>query len=214
MVSASAAAGVAVVALGMVLTPGPNMMYLTSRSLAQGRRAGLVSLAGVGTGFLCYLLAAAAGLSALFAAVPVAYDLLRFAGAGYLAYLAWGILRPGGGALFAPAPATEHSAARLFGMGLATNVLNPKIALMYAALLPQFVSPAAGPEWRQFLVLGAVQIGVALTVNGLIVLGAAAVARRVATHPRAVRTQRLVTGTALGAFAVATACSQAPPARA
>ncbi|NDP43179.1 MAG: LysE family translocator, partial [Aromatoleum sp.] len=77
----------------LVLTPGPNLLYLISRTLCQGRAAGLVSLAGTTTGFLVHILAAALGLSAVFVAVPVAYDALRWAGAAYLVYLAWDAVR-------------------------------------------------------------------------------------------------------------------------
>lgn len=144
MIELSAALGVLVIALGMVLTPGPNMIYLASRAISQGRRAGLVSLGGTAVGFLCYLVAATAGLSALFVAVPAAYTTVKIAGALYLAWLAWSMLRPGGRSPFEPRPLEPESDARLFGMGLLTNLLNPKIALMYAALLPQFVNPADG----------------------------------------------------------------------
>ncbi|MDT7640771.1 MAG: hypothetical protein QOC83_5059 [Pseudonocardiales bacterium] len=104
MVSAAAAGGIGLVALGLVLTPGPNMIYLVSRSITQGRRAGLVSLLGVAVGFLAYLAAATAGLAAIFTAVPAAYAALKIAGALYLLYLAWQALRPGGTPVFAPRP--------------------------------------------------------------------------------------------------------------
>src|SRR5215207_8814038 len=96
MVSMQAVAGIAVVALGLVLTPGPNMIYLVSRSITQGRAAGLISLLGVAAGFGVYLAAAVAGIAAVFAGVPLAYTALRVVGAGYLLFLAWQALRPGG----------------------------------------------------------------------------------------------------------------------
>ena len=96
MITLAAVGGVALVELGMALTPGPNMIHLASRAITQGRRAGLVSLSGTAVGFVCYLLAAAAGLSALFAAVPVAFTVVKLAGAAYLGYLAWGMLKPAG----------------------------------------------------------------------------------------------------------------------
>lgn len=210
MIEPSAALGVVVIALGMVLTPGPNMVYLTSRAISQGRRAGLVSLAGTAAGFLCYLLAATAGLSALFVAVPAAYTAVRIAGALYLAWLAWGMLRPGGRSPFEARDLAPERDRRLFGMGLLTNLLNPKIALMYAALLPQFVDPADGATGSQLLQLGAVQIAVAVTVNGLIVLTAASVSGFLAARPRAMTVQRWVAGTVLGGFAVRTAVGPGP----
>ncbi len=210
MIELSAALGVLLVALGMVLTPGPNMIYLASRAISQGRRAGLVSLTGTAVGFLCYLLAATAGLSALFAAVPAAYTAVKIVGALYLAWLAWGVLRPGGRSPFEARELDPESDARLFGMGLLTNLLNPKIALMYAALLPQFVDPAAGESWRQLLQLGGVQIVVAVTVNGLIVLTAASLSRFLAARPRVTTAQRWAAGSLLGAFAVRTAFEPAP----
>jgi len=210
VIEPSAALGVVVIALGMVLTPGPNMVYLTSRAISQGRRAGLVSLAGTAVGFLCYLLAATAGLSALFVAVPAAYTAVRIAGGLYLAWLAWGMLRPGGRSPFEARDLAPERDRRLFGMGLLTNLLNPKIALMYAALLPQFVDPADGATGSQLLQLGSVQIAVAVTVNALIVLTAASVSGFLAARPRAMTVQRWVAGTVLGGFAVRTAMSPGP----
>lgn len=86
----------ALICLGMVLTPGPNMIYLVSRSICQGPMAGLVSLGGVALGFVVYVLLTAGGITVLLFAVPFAYDLLKFAGALYLAWLAWLALKPGG----------------------------------------------------------------------------------------------------------------------
>ncbi|MET9471013.1 LysE family translocator [Streptomyces sp. NPDC002917] len=211
MITLAAVGGVALVELGMALTPGPNMIHLASRAITQGRRAGLVSLGGTAVGFVCYLLAAAVGLSALFAAVPVAFTVVKLAGAAYLAYLAWGMLKPGGRSPFAPSPDLPPvSDARLFSMGLLTNLLNPKIALMYAALLPQFLDPQAGPAWGQLLQLGGVQIIVGISVNALIMLGAARVSGFLAARPRAMTAQRFTAGGLLGAFALRTALSRTP----
>ncbi|MGW0856397.1 LysE family translocator [Streptomyces sp. NPDC002690] len=211
MIALSAVGGVALVELGMAVTPGPNMIHLASRAITQGRRAGLVSLGGTAVGFVCYLLAAAAGLSALFAAVPVAYTVVKLAGAAYLAHLAWGMLKPGGRSPFDPAgdlpPASD---ARLFSTGLLTNLLNPKIALLYAALLPQFLDPHAGPSWAQLLQLGGVQIIVGITVNALIMLSAARLSGFLATRPRVMTAQRFTAGGLLGAFALRTALSRTP----
>ncbi|WP_410874181.1 LysE family translocator [Nocardia sp. A7] len=211
MLQTTAVLGVAAAALGMVLTPGPNMMYLVSRTVAQGRRAGMISLLGVAAGFAVYLTAAAAGITALFAVVPGLYMAVKLAGAGYLLWLAWQAVRPGGVSVFAPADLPHDRARRLFTMGLATNLLNPKIAIMYMALIPQFVDPDRGALWLQSLSLGAVQITIALTVNAMIVLGAAGLAGFLTARPLWLRTQRYVMGTALGAIAVLLATDKARP---
>lgn len=212
MVDLSGVVGVALVALGMVLTPGPNMIYLVSRSITQGRRAGVVSLGGVAVGFLVYLLAANLGLSAVFLAVPELYVAVKLAGAAYLAHLAWSALRPGGVSVFAPADLPRDSPRRLFAMGLTTNLLNPKIAVMYLSLIPQFISLEKGDVLLQGLVLGSVQIAVALAVNLGIVLAAGTLAVFLARRPTWLRAQRLLMGTALGALAVSVAADTSAPA--
>jgi threonine/homoserine/homoserine lactone efflux protein len=203
-------AGMSAVALALVLTPGPNMIYLVSRSVTQGRRAGLVSLAGVALGFGCYLLAAVAGVASVFAVVPAAYLVLKVAGAGYLAYLAWQAVRPGGANVFLPGQLPVDPPRRLFAMGLVTNLLNPKIAVLYVAVLPQFVRSRDGSVAAQSLVLGAVQIGVALAVNGLIVLFAGSLAAFLQRRPGWLRVQRFVMGGVLGALAVKLLVTPAP----
>jgi threonine/homoserine/homoserine lactone efflux protein len=212
MISLTAALGMALVELALVLTPGPNMMYLVSRSISQGRRAGLVSLGGVAVGFVVYLVAAVLGLTAVFTAVPALYTGVKIAGAIYLAWLAWKVLRPGGHSPFEARDLPRDSAGRLFTMGLVTNLLNPKIAILYVALLPQFIDPAAGNIALQSLQLGAVQIVVALAVNALIVIAAGAIGAFLARRPLWARIQRWVTGGALGAIAVSVALDRGKPA--
>ena len=202
MIGTGAAIGIAAVALGLVLTPGPNMIYLVSRSVTQGRRAGLISLAGVAAGFLVYLLAATAGIATVFAVVPAVYTAIKFAGAAYLLWLAWKAVRPGGESAFAPKPLPPDRPRRLFSMGLVTNLLNPKIAILYVSLLPQFVDPARGHVGTQSLLLGLIQIGIALSVNALIVLTAGSVSAFLARRPGWLRVQRYVMGTVLAGLAV------------
>ena len=192
----------ALLALGMVLTPGPNMAYLLSRSICQGRRAGLISLAGVGVGFLCYMLCAALGISALLLAVPLAYDALRLAGAGYLMYLAWQALRPGGRSPFEVRQLAADSPRKLFAMGMLTNLLNPKVAVMYLSLLPQFIDTAQGNVLGQSLWLGFTQIAISLLVNALLVLLAGSMARFLAGRPLFLRLQRWLMGGVLAVMAV------------
>lgn len=211
MIGTAAVFGVAAAALGMVLTPGPNMMYLVSRTVSQGRGAGLVSLTGVAAGFGVYLAAATAGITTVFAVVPGLYLALKLAGAAYLLLLAWQAVRPGGVSVFSPSALPADPTRRLFTMGLVTNLLNPKIAIMYMALIPQFITPEHGQVWLQSLCLGAVQIVVALTVNALIVLGAGTISTFLTGRPLRLRAQRWVTGLMLGAIAVLVATDRARP---
>lgn len=192
----------ALVALGMVLTPGPNMIYLVSRSILQGRAAGLISLSGVFVGFVFYLVCAAFGITALVMAVPYAYDALRLAGACYLAWLAWGALKPGGHSPFEVRTLPLDRPRKLFVMGLVTNLLNPKAALLYLSLLPQFIDPASGPVLTQALVLGAVQIVISMTVNAAIAMAAGAIAVFLRTRPGFARMQRWLMGAVLSGLAV------------
>lgn len=192
----------ALISLGMVLTPGPNMIYLISRSICQGRGAGLVSLAGVAMGFVFYMLCAALGITALVMAVPFAYDALRIGGALYLLYLAWQALRPGGRSPFQVRDLPADSPRRLFGMGLLTSLLNPKIAVMYLSLMPQFIEPGHGSVLLQSLVLGGTQIAISVTVNALIAVMAGSIAVFLAGRPVWQQVQRWLMGTVLAALAV------------
>lgn len=189
-------------ALLMVLSPGPNMIYLISRSICQGRKAGVISLLGVVTGFLVHMLAAAIGLTTLFLAVPMAYEVLKWAGAAYLAYLAWQAVKPGARSPFEAQQLPEDSNRKLFLMGFLTNALNPKIAVFYLSVFPQFVSPEYGSIFVQSLMLGCTQIVVSFSVNLLITLSAARMAAWFARNPLWLAAQRYVMGGVLGALAV------------
>jgi threonine/homoserine/homoserine lactone efflux protein len=188
------------VALAMVCTPGPNMAYLISRTINQGRRAGFISLGGIALGFFIYMTSATLGLTALLIAVPLAYDALRICGAVYLLYLAWQALRPGGRSPFQITKLPEDKPRRLFLMGLLTSLLNPKIAVMYLSLLPQFVETGAAHPLTQSLTLGFVQIITSVSVNSLIILMASVIAQFLAGHPFWLLVQRWFMGTVLAFF--------------
>ncbi|TDB88407.1 LysE family translocator [Actinomadura sp. KC216] len=202
MISSSAVAAIAIFALGLVLTPGPNMIYLVSRSVTQGRRAGMISLAGVAAGFLVYVAAVTAGIATVFTLVPEVYTAIKVAGAAYLLWLAWQAVRPGGTTPFAVKDLPADPPRRLFAMGLVTNLLNPKIAILYVSLLPQFADPERGNVAVQIILLSITQITIALTVNALIVLGAGGIAVFLARRPGWQRAQRYLMGTALAGIAV------------
>jgi threonine/homoserine/homoserine lactone efflux protein len=189
------------VALGMVLTPGPNMIYLVSRSICQGRMAGLISLGGIALGFLFYVLSAAFGITALLFAVPYAYDALRLAGAVYLLWLAWQTIRPGGRSPFQVRDLPEDSPRKLFTMGFVTALLNPKIAVLYLSLLPQFIDPQQGSVLAQLLVLGATQIAVSVTFNTIFIVMAGSIATFLAGRPAWAVIQRCLMATVLTGLA-------------
>jgi threonine/homoserine/homoserine lactone efflux protein len=190
------------IVFGMALTPGPNMIYLVSRSISQGRVAGLISLGGVAVGYVFYMLCAAFGITALMFAVPYAYDALRLAGALYLLHLAWQAVKPGGRSPFQVRELPQDSPRKLFAMGLVTNMLNPKLAMIYVSLLPQFISPEQGSVLSQSLLLGGLQIVNGVVVNAVIVMIAGSLARFLARRPRWLIAQRWLMGTVLGGLAI------------
>ena len=192
----------AAIAFGLVVTPGPNMVYLISRSICQGRTAGLISLGGVALGFIVYMLCAAFGLTALVLAVPYAYDAIRIVGAMYLLWLAWQAVRPGGRSPFQVKDLPKDRPAKLFFVGFFTNLLNPKIAVMYLSLLPQFIDPSRGSVLAQALVLGTVQIVISVLVNAMIAVSAGSIAQFLIRRPSFAMVQRWVMGTVLTALAV------------
>ena len=190
------------VALGMVLTPGPNMIYLISRSICQGRTAGLISLGGVALGFVFYMVCAAFGITALLLTVPYAYDALRLGGAAYLLYLAWQAVKPGGRSPFQVRDLPPDRPRKLFAMGFMTNLLNPKAAVLYLSLLPQFIEPHRGSVLLQSLALGSMQIVISVTANALIAIMAGSIAAFLAGRPTWLVVQRWLMGTVLAGLAV------------
>lgn len=191
------------ISLGMVLTPGPNMIYLISRSICQGPLAGLISLGGVALGFVVYMLCAALGITALLMAVPYAYDALRLGGALYLLYLAWQAVKPGGRSAFHVRDLPKDGPSKLFMMGFVTNLLNPKVAVMYLSLLPQFITPTGhGSVLLQSVVLGFTQIMISVSVNAVIAIMAGSIATFLAAKPVWQLVQRWLMGTVLAGLAV------------
>lgn len=186
----------------LALTPGPNLLYLVSRTLCQGRRAGIFSLAGTSLGFVFHVFAAALGLSAIFLTVPVLYDAVRYAGAVYLLWLAWDALRPGGQGVFAPRTLPRDAPGRLFRIGLLTSVLNPKVAMFYLALFPQFIDATRGSVFAQGLVLGLLQILINVASDLVFVLAAGAITDWLGRRPLWTAIQRWVLGVVLAGIAV------------
>lgn len=192
----------ALACLVLVLTPGPNMVYCISRTLSQGRAAGLISLAGVALGFVLHLLAASLGLTALLLAVPLAFEAIKVVGAAYLLYLAWQAVKPGGAAPFETRALSHDRPRKLFAMGFMTNLLNPKVAMFYLSFFPQFLHPERGDVLLQSLSLGAVQISVSCAVNALLIFFAGGVAGFLNRNVVWLRVQRYIMGTVLALLAV------------
>jgi threonine/homoserine/homoserine lactone efflux protein len=164
-----------VAGLVLNLTPGPDLLYITARSLGQGWRAGAASSLGIAAGCLVHTAAAALGISVLLQASPLAYDALRLAGAAYLVLLGVQALRqrPEAATVAALPP---DSLRKVFWQGFVTNVLNPKVALFFLAFLPQFADPARGAFGLQVLALGTIFIFNGLWVCLLVARSAAAMA--------------------------------------
>jgi threonine/homoserine/homoserine lactone efflux protein len=200
MIELSTAVTFGALAFFMALSPGPNLMYLTSRAICQGRSAGFSSLAGVCAGMLVYAIATALGLSAIFRAVPVAYDIVRILGVCYLVWLAIKAFRAPSKALGTSSLAPEAFAV-LFHRGLLTCLLNPKLVLTYGALLPQFVDVGQGAVLWQTVQLGLLQIAAAACAHSCVILGASWVATMARGAPRFAQFQSYLLGFALLAIA-------------
>ena len=189
MPDAPTLAAFALAAVALLVVPGPAVLYIVTRSVDQGRAAGLVSVAGIHVGTLVHVGAAAAGLSALLVSSSAAYTAVTWAGAAYLIGLGLRRLRAGGGDAGRAAPA-RRSLAATFRQGVVVNVLNPKTALFFFAFLPQFIDPAAGPVAAQAVLLGALFVVLGMVSDGAYALAAAAVGHRLRAGRRADRLRR------------------------
>ena len=187
--------------LALTATPGPDMLLIASRSVSQGRAAGFASLAGILIGTYCHALAAAFGLSQLFLAAPMAYDIVRFAGAAYLLYLAWKTFRSDGTMLAPDASMRRYPVGRIFRQGLFTNLLNPKVALFVLALFPQFVKPEAGSVALQIMLLATVLNVIGFFVNGSVILLASRLSRKLTSGKRPSRWPQYLLGSVFAGLA-------------
>jgi threonine/homoserine/homoserine lactone efflux protein len=209
MPSGSTLAVFALASFLLIVVPGPAVFYVVTRSVAQGRRAGLVSMLGVEAGGLVHVAAAAVGLSALVASSAAAFTVVKLAGAAYLIFL--GIRR-----LIArddPLPeaqVTGRSSRRLFAEGVVVNVLNPKTAVFFLAFLPQFVDPAHGAVTLQFIVLGLTFIAVALVSDGAYAVLAGTAGDRLRSSERVRRRLARFSGAVFVGLGVTAALSGRP----
>ncbi|MGN9783758.1 LysE family translocator [Nonomuraea sp. ZG12] len=180
--------------LALLLVPGPAVLFIVTRSVAQGRSAGLISVLGVHAGSLVHVAAATLGVSALLAASATAFTVVKYAGIAYLVWLGTRkLLRRGGGEEAVELPV--HSRRRMFWEGFVVNVLNPKTAIFFLAFLPQFTDAAAGPIAPQMLLLGLLWLALGMASDGTYAMLAATLAGRVRRSAKARR--RLDVGSGL-----------------
>ena len=196
-------------ALILVISPGPNMIYLISRSITQGRKAGIISLAGVICGFLFHIVMVSFGLTAVLFAVPLAYTTLKTLGVIYLLYLAYQTVKPNKNIFEIRRDLPDDKPSKLFSIGFLTNLLNPKVAVFYLSFFPQFIKPQYGSVMTQSLQLGAVQVLVSFSINFIIVLTASKVALFFAKKPSWLKAQKWFMATVLTGLAIKMALSKA-----
>jgi threonine/homoserine/homoserine lactone efflux protein len=166
-------------AVALLLVPGPSVLYIVTRSIDQGRRAGIVSVLGIETGALVHVAGATLGLSALLASSVAAFETVRWLGVAYLAWLGLRkLFGANGGESGDEDEVPGRSLRRLFGQGVLVNVLNPKTALFFLAFLPQFIHPDVGPPALQAAMLGMTWIVLALICDGAYALAAGTLSTR------------------------------------
>ncbi|MBK1881232.1 LysE family translocator [Luteolibacter pohnpeiensis] len=179
--------------VAMILTPGPAVLYIVARGFSQGVRSTLISVTGIFVGNLSHALAAALGLSAVFASSPLAYAMLKYLGAGYLLYL--GIRK----FMTKPVPVTDptfqqENAAAVFRQGMMVGLFNPKIALFLLAFLPQFTSPGTSPMWLQLLILGVAFVLMGYVGDSCFALLSGSIGGWIRRHPKFGEMERWISG--------------------
>lgn len=204
-------AAFAVASLALLIVPGPSVLYIVTRSMDQGRAAGLVSVLGIHTGSIVHVAAAALGLSAILASSALSYGVVRYAGAAYLVWLGIRAIRDRG----EERPDTsgkQHSLRRIYGQGVVVNVLNPKTALFFLAFLPQFVDVSKGSIPLQVVVLGAMFILLGFVSDGTYALVSARVSRTLAARRGSGIVRRWLPGLTLIGLGIASAVTGRRPA--
>ena len=193
-----------IAAVSLLLIPGPAVLYIVTRSIHQGRRAGLVSMLGVHVGTAFHVAAAVFGLSAILLSSALAFDVIKYLGAAYLVFL--GIRTLMTKEQTVEERKTEPSSLRrIFSQGVIVNVLNPKTALFFFAFLPQFVDPTHGAAWLQMLLLGAIFIGLGMITDGSYAMLAGTFGEMLKSSKVFASIQRYVAGTIYIGLGVTTA---------
>jgi threonine/homoserine/homoserine lactone efflux protein len=166
------------------IVPGPDMIYLLSRSVAQGKKSGMMAALGLNAGAYCHLFAAIVGISAVLATSSVAFTIIKWAGAAYLVYLGLQAISNRGAELSLSSDnMTESSGRAIFWQGFWNDVLNPKVAVFFLAILPQFINPESGNQFYQLLILGVTVNMVGITTNLCIVYFASSFTQNLRRSP-------------------------------
>jgi len=197
-------------AVAMNISPGPSNLYVMSRSLAQGPRAGLVAAVGLATGSLFHVTATALGLSVVLRYSPALYAAVKLVGAAYLVFLGLRLLLSKAAAFAAAPSSNRRPHGRIFRESIVVEMLNPKTALFFLAFLPQFADPGAGPLAPQLLLLGGIVTLTAMPCDAFVALAAGAAARTLSRHPLYGRLQRWLSGSILVSLGAYVAVSERP----
>jgi len=197
---------VALASLVLVIVPGPAVLYILTRSVSQGRTAGLVSAGGVNLGSAIHVVAAVGGLSILLAGSSIAYSTVKWLGVFYLAWIGYRTLTADDDEFTTPRMAPQ-SLRRVFTQGVLVNVLNPKVAIFFLAFLPQFVDPNSPNPALQTLILGMTLVAIGLVSDSIYALIGGGLGDLFKRRPRAARTTRLTAGAAYLALAGIAAAS-------
>ena len=195
-------------ALAIAVSPGPGIFYVAARTLAGGRREGLASSFGTGLGGLVHVAAGAIGVSALVLASAEAFALLKIAGAAYLVWLGIKTMREA--RIDIDMRAEPTGARRAFREGIVVEALNPKTAAFFLAFLPQFVDPAAGPVWLQFLLLGLVSVILNTAADVVVVVVASRARSMAVARPSLLQRLRQGAGLAISSLGLALLFARRP----
>ncbi|OPY69096.1 MAG: Leucine efflux protein [Syntrophorhabdaceae bacterium PtaU1.Bin034] len=195
--------------LALVITPGPNQIYIITRSTSQGRRAGFISVLGVGSGTLVHIVAASLGLSALLISSALAFSIVKYSGAVYLIYLGIRTCLSRSDDPQTTTPAALCNGWQVFLQGMLTNVLNPKLALFFLAFLPQFIDRSLGHVAEQMLMLGLILIAIGFGIDLIVVFLASSVGDWLRQKTKLRRTQKWIAGGVYISLGVGTALTGA-----
>ncbi len=195
-------------AFAITLVPGPSMLYVATRSISQGRRAGVYSALGLATGLFMHTLCASLGLSTVFIYFPIAFLFIKYLGAVYLVYLGIQMFLLKKSIIETTGDSMQPCGLKVYRQGVITEILNPKTALFFLSFLPQFVDPLQGSSAIQMLVLGSVLIFIAFAMDLFIAVTGGALSKWMLNRPVIEKIQNRIAGTVLISLGIRLAFSE------